>query len=82
VENNDSFQKPPIKPPTKPPFVGDTNYVRLDNRTKVSLMAAIMFALDGSITEDQAVEYAISLDNKVAERLRQIKHERRMKGFQ
>lgn len=71
--NNDSSN------PQKEQFFGDDKYVRLDQRTKISLMSAIMFALDGSITPYQAVDYALTIDRVTGDKLREIKRRRELK---
>ena len=55
---------------------GDDKFTRLDNRTKISLMASIMFGLEETLSEEQAVDHALSIDRLVGDRLRQLKKEK------
>jgi len=65
-----------------PNYPGDDKLTRLDNRTKISLMAAIMFGLDGNITEEQAVDHSLSIDRMVGDKLRKLKDEKNRQRLQ
>jgi hypothetical protein len=62
--------------------LGDDKFTRLDNRTKISIMSALMFGLDGTITEEQAVDHALSIDRLVGDKLRKIKDEKNRQRVQ
>lgn len=56
------------------------NFIRLDQRSKLSIMASILFGLgphdSGVLAQKEAVELAFSLDRLVGDKLRAVKREK------
>jgi hypothetical protein len=69
-ENNNNNSR------TEIPFSGDDKFTRLDNRTKLSVMASIIFGLDGEFSVKEAVNHAFSIDTLVGDEMRRRKDER------
>lgn len=74
MDNNNNDGNQP-----KEPFFGDDKFVRLDQRTKISLMASVIFGLNEAMSPYQAVDFALTIDRLTGDKLRQIKRAKELK---